>query len=218
MIYENQSLRQYFITGIDDTDTDTVILKYKKPDGTEGEITDVNLSDAPTGKYYVDFLPDELTPEGVWTFWSFVVTTDSNEFPGNPWQENINLEGVYPTNKDYIKSFLGITDTAQDATIDAMLPVLLAQYETIRNAPFDKQLDIDGNLIGYIYPTELPATIAQMYSYAYKMIMGSNNFQSVSSERIGSYAVSFGGPSAAGSSLGYPAFIVSQIKKYIRIY
>jgi hypothetical protein len=208
MIYINQALRQYFTTGIDDSTTSSVVLKYRDPLGQEGEKT-ATLVESDEGKYYSEWQEDELNQVGTWTFWSYVTTIDGGVFPGNPWQDVVQTEGDYPVNKDYIKSFLGITDTSQDDRIDAMIPVLIEQYEQIRNAPFDFIVDSDGNKT-FIYPESLPAVISQMMEYV--LAVQSGGYKQATSEKIGSYSVSYGG----SDSYPYPQSIMGQIKRFVR--
>jgi hypothetical protein len=196
-----------------DEDVDSVVLKYRDPDGEENTFSETPIVvDVDEGEYYIDVDLNTLTPDGVWTFWSYVVTIEDKEYSGNPWQEYVAPQGQYPVNKDYIKNFLGITVTTQDARIDSMIPVLISQYLSIRNAPFDKQVDDDENE-HTVYPMGMPAVIAQMMDYQLNYL---SHYQSATSERIGSYSVTYGGGPGTAGYYGYPSSITSQIKKYVR--
>lgn len=205
MIYINDSLKQYFITGIDNSAVKEVSLFYKTPGGFSSVIQDnIEVEDAETGKYYFIFPVDFLDEVGRWTFWSFVIDLDDNEFTGTPFQLDVLDKGTgqYTVTKDSIKSFLGITDETQDNKISALLPLLIEQYKNIRNAPFD--VDKYGTIL---FPPGFEATIAMMYDY-----LTNSGSKDISSESIGSYSVSY----KDKGDFGYPSSIISTIKRYIR--
>lgn len=205
-IFINQPVRINFNIGLDAALSSLIELAYRKPDGTEGTFAPISVADAPTGDVYYDAQQDDIDQAGDWVFWSEVTTVDGL-FPGNPFTISVKKEGDNPVSKDCIKSFLGITDTSQDARIDAMIPVLIQQFLDIRNAPFNT--DAEGNTI---YPSGLCAVIAQMYDY--NKSSSDNSGQGVASESIGSYSVSYANGGATVK--GYPTVITSQIKKFVR--
>jgi hypothetical protein len=209
MVYQNQPLRMYFTTGIDHVNTTSVILKYRKRDGTEGQKDNPTVQDASIGKYYIDWERDELDELKTWTFWSFVTTVDGGTFPGDAFQYEIVPEGDTPVSRDFIKSFLGISDSSKDVKIDTLIPVLVQQYKEIRNAPWNTTWSQSTGELVNIYPEGLPVTIAYMFDF----LDHQDDYNDVTSERIGSYSVSYGSKGAGGF---YPKFITSQIKKYVR--
>jgi len=202
-IYINQSFKLSLETGIDLTAYTSIAIKYRKPDGVEGSWTPSVTAPATNGTINYEIPVDVLDVEGTWSVWSFIVNT-SGTFPGNPVQLEVEAEGENPVNKDFIKSFLGITVDTYDYRIDAMIPVLVQQYLNIRNAPWDK--DEEGNVI---YPLGIGAVIAQMYEYN-----NTNKLGAITAERIGNYSVSY----ANGFAQGYPIGITSQIKSWVRGY
>jgi len=204
MIYQGQSLRQFFTTGIPDTDVKEIELKYIKPSGIESKITeDITLEAGST--YYVDFLAGFLDEPGIWTFWSFVKDELDNTFPGTPFQIRVIAEGTgpLPITKEFIKSYLGISDTTQDAKIDAQIPLLVEDYMNIRNAPFSRTA---GGTI--VYPDSFPVVIAEMYNYKNTPDVG------IVSERIGDYSVSY--RDRWDIYKGYPLSITRSIKQFVR--
>lgn len=220
IIYQNQSIRIYFSTGLDDAGASSVVLKYRDPEGNEGTFSETPIpvpGEEDQGNYYIDVDKDFLTPDQIWTLWSYVVATDDKVYPGNPWQEYVAPEGQYPVSRDQIKAMLSITDDTKDADIDMMLPILIAQYSKMRHAPFDRVKNDEGEW-STKYPIEMAPIIAQMWDYNYS-VRTDNAYAggTPSSEKIGSYAVSYGGaPSAVEASFGYPPSIVSQITRYVR--
>jgi hypothetical protein len=216
MIFKNQSVRMYFTTGIDDVETTEVLLKYRKRDGSEFSRSDVTVDVAAEGKYYVDWAADELDELKTWSFWSYV-TTISGVFPGIPFQYTIHPEGAYPVSKEFIKEFLGITDTSKDAKIDALIPLLIEQFKEIRFAPFPKVYSEQAQAYVDIYPEGMATTIAYMFDYMDKQ-SESGVPEDLASERIGSYSYSKGKSSSDKGAMGfYPSFITSQIKRMGRI-
>lgn len=102
------------------------------------------------------------------------------------------------------KTLLGITDTASDSKISALIPLVEQTYLDVRNAPWET---IDGVII---YPQGSEYIASDMIAYKLSVTPGSRS--DVSSESVGSYSVSFSGP----LTRGYPGSIISQIKRYIR--
>lgn len=203
MIYINQSLRQYFVVGLPEVETEELKLIYTKPSGETGEITDEEFTivDEETGEYYVDFEADFLDEVGIWTFRAQVVDTEDRVYPGTPFQLEItDIETAqYPITKEDIKEILGITDTTQDTAIDRYIPVLIENYKKIRGAPF---VVING--IEQI-PPGFAIAIAKMYDYEKK------NSEDMDSERIGSYSYT----KKAGKKMIYPERITRLIPQYV---
>jgi len=206
MLYLNQALRQTIETGVLSAETNSIVLKYRKPDGIVYE-KEVILAD-PSGIYYAYWEVDELDQLGNWTFWVYIVTVDDRGFPGNPWTEEVVVEGQAIVTRDFVKSYLGITDDTYDFKIDGLIPLVEADYLRIRNIPWD--LDVQGNII---YPSGSNITCAQMIGY--KLTQG--NFSKdygkpVSSISLDNYSVSY---DLEKLSFGYPKDITSSIITYI---
>ena len=107
-----------------------------------------------------------------------------------------------------VKDYLCITDTSQDAKIEALIPYVEQVYLDIRNAPWD----VD-NMGDIVYPIGSNITAAEMIGFKLQQSKDSD-FRIVSGESLGSYSVSY---SDTGSTWkGFPASITSSIKKYIR--
>lgn len=107
-----------------------------------------------------------------------------------------------------VKDYLGITDTSQDAKIEALIPYVEQIYLDIRNAPWD--VDDMGDVV---YPIGSNITAAEMIGYKLKQSSDSE-FRIVGSESLGSYSVSY--VDTGSTWKGFPASYVSGIKKYIR--
>ena len=199
-MYENQAVRLNFNIGIDTADTQSIILKYRKPDGVEEEFTSVQVLNASTGDCYVDVPNDVLTPVGIWTFWSFVKTLDGNEFPGDPFTIIVESEGVSITNPEFVKSY-NPKITATDKQLGLLIKQMEQLYLKIRNKPWDK--DAEGNVV---YPIGSDITIADMIAYRL-----SNGAKTITGERTMSYSYSTDGKTA----FGFPASIIAQIDRYM---
>lgn len=213
----NDSLKLTFITGINDTDSESVVLKYRTPSGTESEVSDVTLITAATGEYSIQFAPNQLNEEGTWGFWSYTVLTDGNVTSGDPFYITIiEPRGNYPVNVGQIKSLLGYTDDTHDARINSMIPLLVEQYKEIRNAPFDFQLNDSGEKY-YVYPPGMDYVISLMYKYNIDM-EEKTLYRTPKSEKIGDYSYTMGddGSTGEGGSFKYPKFITSKIKRFNR--
>jgi len=93
-IYVGQySLQIRLTTGVDITSASALLVKYKKPDGTEGSWTATEY-DATTGVIYYDFTKaSELDQAGTWTFWAHVTFSDDRVAMGEPVTEKIYSEG-----------------------------------------------------------------------------------------------------------------------------
>jgi hypothetical protein len=208
IIYINQSVRINFEIGVDTTLTTQIVLNYRKPSGTEGTFTPIQVEDAPLGKVFYEAQVGEIDESGIWVFWSDV-TTASGQFPGHPFTIEVKEEGVSITNKDFVKSYLGITDDTQAAVIESLIILAEEDYLNIRNKPWDT--DAEGNTI---YPPGSDVVVAQMIGY--KLNNKDGDGRLVSSESIGSYSVSYGDATGQGNTFGYPKGVVGSIKRYIK--
>ena len=93
-IFVNQSkLRLQLTTGVDITDATSLLIKYKKPDGTAGSWT-ATSSDDDTGVIYYDFTDGELSASGVWTFWAYITFSDGRVAPGEKLTIRVKTEGT----------------------------------------------------------------------------------------------------------------------------
>ncbi len=90
-IYENQeSLRLTLQTGVDISGANAQVIKYLKPDDTEGEFAAVIDG---TNDLYYDFAANDLDQVGDWTFWAFVTFSDNRTAPGQPVTIRVYEEG-----------------------------------------------------------------------------------------------------------------------------
>lgn len=108
-----------------------------------------------------------------------------------------------------VKTVLGITDTASDAYISSLIPVVEGDYMLIRNKYFDA--GIDG--ITTVYPAGSDTTATRMIAYLLSAKETGNMGDGVQSESISRYSVTYG-----ERALGYPAGIVAMIKRFARFY
>ena len=93
-IYVAQTALRFAATlSIDITGATVVQIKYKKPDGTEGE-WDAVVSDASTGVIYYNVADaDVLDVAGVWTLWGYVTLASGKSVPGEPFNKKVYAEG-----------------------------------------------------------------------------------------------------------------------------
>jgi len=92
-IFKNQtSLRIELMTGLtsDQLDGATMSIRYRKPNGIEGELDadELAIVDGATeeGILYYDLTADStlLSQAGTYQFWSYVVFSDDREAAGEP--------------------------------------------------------------------------------------------------------------------------------------
>lgn len=212
MLYLNQAVRLNFNIGVDTNTTDSIVLKYRNPQGVEGEFDTVEISDASAGDCYVDVANDVLDQAGWWVFWSYVTVSTLN-YPGDQFQVEVREVAQTITTLEFVKQYLGYTDTTYDFKIAALIPKVEEDYLRIRNAPFDS--DPEGNLI---YPAGANVTAAEMIEYKIGQTSNSSGGitipAGVESLRLGSFSVSMDGN--GGRLGGYPKSIVSQIETFVR--
>lgn len=70
----------------------SAVIKYRKPDGTEGNWTAV-YSGNDRKVYYITATAETYTMKGPWTFWPVVTLSDGKTIPGEPIFEEIYNEG-----------------------------------------------------------------------------------------------------------------------------
>ena len=208
MIYLLQSFNQSLETGVDLTTYTTISMKYRKPDGVEGEWTPVVVLPAVDGVISYEIPVGILDVVGRWEVWSHIVN-DNGTFPGHPVYLEVAEEGVSITNKDFVKSYLGITVDTTDGKIEALIPMYEALYLKIRNAPWSQGYTAENGELYNQYPPGSNVTISEMIGY--KLSMGSS-YDTLTSERIGSYNWTSDGK----TSFGFPAGVIGQITRFVR--
>ena len=93
-IYVNQSnLRYELDSKVILTEALETLIKYRKPDGTEGSWEASIIALEPTVLYY-EFAGGELNVSGEWTLWGYVVFADNRNAPGNSVKEKVYKEGT----------------------------------------------------------------------------------------------------------------------------
>lgn len=106
------------------------------------------------------------------------------------------------------KTFYNISDTTKDVQISALIPVVEQEYLDVRNVPFEED---PADTI--VYPVGSDVVANMMINFQLSLI--EDNGRVASSEKIGSYSISYEG-SSGGS--GYPSSITGKIKRYTRCY
>jgi hypothetical protein len=93
-VYKNQDyLRIVAHIGQTLSDAQSVVIKYKDPNGVEGSWS-ATVSDVLNGIVYKDFAAgNTLGVSGKWTFWAHVTFNDSRTAPGEPYSQMIYDEG-----------------------------------------------------------------------------------------------------------------------------
>ena len=110
--------------------------------------------------------------------------------------------------KAQVKTFLQFSDNnwfTYDDLIDALIPIVEADYERIRNREFD-----DDSSDEIEYPTGAEYTAAQMIGY--RIFHQPENLRGKQSESIGKYSYT-----KEEMFHGYPKSIVGNIKRYVKI-
>ena len=105
--------------------------------------------------------------------------------------------------REQVKTFLQISGVDKDDLIDALIPQVEADYERIRNIPFDK---VDGDVE---YPSGSALTAALMVGY---LLNAPRVAGGLDSESLGDYSYS---RSDVGRD-GYPPQVISSIRRYVR--
>jgi len=105
---------------------------------------------------------------------------------------------------DFVKAYLGISDSAQDVKITALIPLVEETYLNIRNVPFA----LDGETT--VYPTGSDVTSAEMIGF--KLAKRADG-RLLKTEHIDGYSMALEG--YLGSKHGYPDDVITAIKRYI---
>ena len=81
-IFQNQSaLRITLKTFIDLEGIKTAVIKYKKPNGQQGEFS-AGISDVANGLIFHECLDGEIDLSGWWVFWAFITFADGRTAAG----------------------------------------------------------------------------------------------------------------------------------------
>lgn len=93
-IYKNQTaLRLSLATGVEFESSDSAVIKYRKPDGTEGLFA-AQVSDREKGVICHDFTNEaELDQTGWWKFWAFITFKDERTAAGKSVSVYVYEEG-----------------------------------------------------------------------------------------------------------------------------
>jgi hypothetical protein len=93
-VYKNQDyLRIVAHIGQTLSDAQSILIKYKDPNGQEGSWA-ASISDTLGGVVYRDFASGSpLSVSGTWTFWAYVTFNDSRVAPGEPFEQMVYDEG-----------------------------------------------------------------------------------------------------------------------------
>lgn len=91
-LYLNKgSLRVTQDTGVNLTGATATVMKYRKPDGTEGSWLATVIDET---KIYHDFAENELNQTGPWARWAHVTFSDGRTQAGNPVDFIVYTEGT----------------------------------------------------------------------------------------------------------------------------
>ena len=92
-IYQNQgSLSFKVLTGIDLSGAETCLLKYKKPDQSEGSFP-LTIEEELGGILRYNLLEGDLDLSGWWTFWAHLTFLGGKSAPGEPVRIFVAPEG-----------------------------------------------------------------------------------------------------------------------------
>jgi len=209
MVYKNQTFKQYLDTGVSLTSESyiSVAMKYRKPNGVEGE-WDVIIEDpAEAGIISYEIPAGVLDVIGTWYVWSYIVNS-SGSFPGNQVPIMVNSEAIRITNADYIKSIVDIDSSVSDVKLNALITLAEEDYLRIRNAPWAQgYIEETGELYNQ-YPSGSDTTVAFMVEY----MLQDMDDKELSSESTMNYSWTKRDKTIGG----YPASITSSIKKFVR--
>lgn len=78
------------------SDAQECLIKYLKPDGTDGSWA-ADIESVENGIIYYDLSDDELDQVGWWTVWAHVTFTDARSAPGDGVKLHVFAEGSVPT-------------------------------------------------------------------------------------------------------------------------
>lgn len=111
------------------------------------------------------------------------------------------------TTLEKVKTILQISDTSQDDLIEALIPLVEADFLMIRNKAFDTEYNEDTEEYDTVYPIGSELTAIKMIQHQLSNIKS----QGVSSESLGDYSISYDNAMLVD---GYPKSVVGGIKKY----
>ena len=75
-----------------ETEIASATIKYKDPNGTEGE-WDATHDSVNRLVYYDLPLGTNLGTAGIWSFWNYYIMVDGRVIPGETWRQRIYSEG-----------------------------------------------------------------------------------------------------------------------------
>lgn len=110
--------------------------------------------------------------------------------------------------KDTYKQLAGLTDDSLDSMIDILIPVVEADYLTVRGTPFD--LDEESLIV---YPSGSMLTAKLMLDWLLSPESGKALGSGLKSETIGKYSMNL---QEIDEATGYPKAIIGRIQQYIR--
>ena len=92
-IYQGQaSLTMKVYTGCVLSGAEVVLIKYRKPDGSEGAFI-ASVMDETEGVLTYDVQPGDLDQAGWWRFWAWVEFPGGKTAPGDPVKVFVHKEG-----------------------------------------------------------------------------------------------------------------------------
>jgi hypothetical protein len=93
-VYKGQNKLRIQLTGNVDVSGGTCYIKYRRPDGTEGEWPGT-IGTASTGVVYYDLVTtSDLNQAGRWAVWLYVVFSDARVAYGNPYYFTVYDQGT----------------------------------------------------------------------------------------------------------------------------
>lgn len=179
----------------------TVVVKLINPYGVITE-HDPSVLVEEEGTYTFSF-DDQFTDIGQWAVWYTVVEGSILDI-GDRTIVFVQEPGSGIVTRDFVKEWLEISDTTSDKKIDHLIPLIENDYRKIRCCDFDT--DLQGN---NVYPLGSDVTASEMIGFK---LNDPGESKSVSSERIGTYSVSYDGKAGL---LGYPLDIIASIERFI---
>jgi len=92
-IYVGQTALTIRLTVGQDITGATCLVKYRKPDGTEGQWSASIVTESTGEIGYTMADADQLDQSGLWTFWAYVTFSDGTVAPGEPIEKYVYSQG-----------------------------------------------------------------------------------------------------------------------------
>ncbi len=108
------------------------------------------------------------------------------------------------TTLENVKLILGITTDSKDALIEALIPIVEADYLLIRNRAFD----LDGDET--VYPVGAEGVAIRMIGYH----LNTQGQAGIASESLSRHSISYQQGMGSGATALYPSMITAGIKRY----